>query len=259
MPLKAPARESQSTSSRPAAVDVVALSKTFDGRTGPVPALHDVTFAVEAGETLGIVGPSGCGKSTLLEVIGGLEAPSAGRVEVQGQCVLMPQKDLLLPWRTALDNAALAPQLQGAARSEARRRALALFERFGLAEFARARPDELSGGMRQRVAFARTLLAARPVLLLDEPFASLDSITRAELQEWLLAALASEPRTTLLVTHDIEEALYVCDRVLVMSRRPGTIREAVCSAELDRAAPRTEVVTSPAFSRLRQRALEALA
>ena len=113
--------------------------------------------------------------------------------------------------------------------------------------------------MRQRVAFARTLLADRPVLLLDEPFASLDSITRAELQEWLLAALADEPRTTLLVTHDIEEALYVCDRVLVMSRRPGTIE-----GELTRrtsTAPRRarEVVTSPAFSRLRQRALEALA
>ena len=113
--------------------------------------------------------------------------------------------------------------------------------------------------MRQRVAFARTLLADRPVLLLDEPFASLDSITRAELQEWLLAALAEEPRTTLLVTHDIEEALYVCDRVLVMSRRPGTIKEELKDVDLDRSAPRTEVVTSPEFSRLRQRALEALA
>jgi ABC-type nitrate/sulfonate/bicarbonate transport system ATPase subunit len=192
-------------------------------------------------------------------VISGLEQPSSGTVAVRGPCVLMPQKDLLLPWRTALDNAALAPQLQGARRSEARRRALELFERFGLAEFARARPDELSGGMRQRVAFARTLLAERPVLLLDEPFASLDSITRAELQEWLLAALADEPRTTLLVTHDIEEALYVCDRVLVMSRRPGTIKEELKDVDLDRSAPRTEVVTSPEFSRLRQRALEALA
>jgi ABC-type nitrate/sulfonate/bicarbonate transport system ATPase subunit len=255
MPLKAPERESRSTNSRTAAVNASAVSKAF----GPVTALADVSFAVSAGETLGIVGPSGCGKTTLLEVISGLEQPSSGTVAVHGPCVLMPQKDLLLPWRTALDNAALAPQLQGAGRSEARRRALELFERFGLAEFARARPDELSGGMRQRVAFARTLLADRPVLLLDEPFASLDSITRAELQEWLLAALAAEPRTMLLVTHDIEEALYLCDRVLVMSRRPGTIKEELKDVDLDRSAPRTEVVTSPEFSRLRQRALEALA
>jgi ABC-type nitrate/sulfonate/bicarbonate transport system ATPase subunit len=258
MPLKAPARESHSTRSGTTAVAVHAVSKTFQTRAGAVPALRDVTFSVTRGETLGIVGPSGCGKSTLLEVICGLEAPSAGEVAVEGLCVLMPQRDLLLPWRSALDNAALAPQLQGASRAAARRSALALFERFELVDFANARPDELSGGMRQRVAFARTLLANRPVLLLDEPFASLDSITRAELQEWLIAALGDEPRTTVLVTHDIEEALYVCDRVLVMSRRPGTIREEL-DPDLDRSAARTEVVTSPEFSRLRQRALEALA
>ena len=257
MPLKAPERESRSITSRPAAVAVSGLSKSFAGRDGPLHALDRVSLAVAAGETLGIVGPSGCGKSTLLEVIAGLEPASAGHVAVRGECVLMPQKDLLLPWRSALDNAALAPQLQGAPRAEARRRALALFERFGLEDFARARPAELSGGMRQRVAFARTLLANRPVLLLDEPFASLDSITRAELQEWLLAALRHEVHTTLLVTHDIEEALFVCDRVLVMSRRPGTIT-AELEPDLDRSAARTEVVTSPGFSRLRQRALEAL-
>ena len=170
----------------------------------------------------------------------------------------MPQRDLLMPWRSALDNAALAPQLQGVSRKEARSRASALFERFGLEAFAHARPAELSGGMRQRVAFARTLLANRPVLALDEPFASLDSITRAELQEWLVAALAYEPRTTLFVTHDIEEALFVCDRVLVLSRRPGTVTEEL-EPDLDRSAARTDVVTSADFSRLRQRALEALA
>ena len=142
---------------------------------------------------LGLVGPSGCGKSTLLEIVAGLQEPTAGQVAVEGRpatadrlaaCVLMPQRDLLLPWRSALDNAGLALELGGVGRREARRRAAELFERFGLGEFAAARPDELSGGMRQRVAFARTLLAARPVLLLDEPFASLDAITRAELQEW---------------------------------------------------------------------------
>ena len=134
----------------------------------------------------------------------------------------MPQRDLLLPWRSALDNAALAPSCRAPSRGEARRRAAALFERFGLEEFASARPDELSGGMRQRVAFARTLLADKPVLLLDEPFASLDSITRAELQEWLAGALADEPRTTLLVTHDIEEALYaVRPRARPVARGPA--------------------------------------
>ena len=272
MSVRAPERESQLSRDtgrpgrhEPATVEVAGLSKFFENGTGRLEALRAVTFSVRGGETLGIVGRSGCGKSTLLEVICGLEAASSGEVAVHGhqgdrldRCVLMPQRDLLLPWRSALDNAALAPQLQGASQAEARARALSLFARFGLEEFARAQPSELSGGMRQRVAFARTLLADKPVLLLDEPFASLDSITRAELQEWLAGALAAEPRTTLLVTHDIEEALFVCDRVLVMSRRPGTVRAELAGAR-DRTAPRTEVVTSPRFSELRQRALEALA
>src|SRR4030095_9587787 len=133
----------------------------------------------------------------------------------------MPTRDLLLPWRDSLANAALALECQGVSRSEARRRAEPLFERFGLADFEGAPPAELSGGMRQRVAFLRTLLPGRPVLLLDEPFASLDSLTRAEMQSWLAEALEAEPRTTLLVTHDVEEALYLADRVAVMSRRPG--------------------------------------
>ena len=143
----------------------------------------------------------------------------------------MPQRDLLLPWRTALDNAGLALELPGSAAPRRGGARCRLFERFGLEGFARARPDELSGGMRQRVSFARTLLAEKPILLLDEPFGSLDSITRAELQEWLAGALAEEPRTTLLVTHDVEEALFLCDRVLILSPRPGTVR-----AELARRA-----------------------
>jgi ABC-type nitrate/sulfonate/bicarbonate transport system ATPase subunit len=170
----------------------------------------------------------------------------------------MPQRDLLLPWRSALDNAALALELHGAGRAEARRRALPFFERFGLADFAEAHVYELSGGMRQRVSFARTLLAGKPVLALDEPFGSLDSITRAELQEWLASALADEPRTALLVTHDVEEALYLCDRVLILSPRPGTVR-AELPTVLPREGPRSERVTSPEFVALKERALEALA
>ena len=169
----------------------------------------------------------------------------------------MPQRDLLLPWRDALGNAALALECQGVAKAEARRRAEPLFERFGLAEFEQARPAALSGGMRQRVAFLRTLLAGRPVLLLDEPFGALDSITRSAMQEWLAAALAAEPRTVLLVTHDVEEAILLADRVAVLSPRPGRV-----VAELDVALPRPrtrrEALADPEFVRLVRRALDAL-
>jgi ABC-type nitrate/sulfonate/bicarbonate transport system ATPase subunit len=242
------------------------VTHAFRTRRGELTALEDLTLEVHAGEILGVVGPSGCGKSTLLELVCGLQEPSAGSVTLDGhadpaerlrRAALMPQRDLLLPWRTALDNAALALELHGIGRREARRLALPLFEHFGLASFADARPDELSGGMRQRVSFARTLLAGKPVLLLDEPFGSLDSITRAELQEWLAVALEGEPRTALLVTHDVEEALFLCDRVLVLSPRPGTLR-AELTVDRPRARPRRERVTSPEFAALRERALEAL-
>ena len=246
-----------------AAVELAGLAHGF----GELEVIAGIELGVEAGEVVGVVGPSGCGKSTLLELIAGLLDPSAGRIAVGGRpaaderlarCVYMPQRDLLLPWLSALDNAALAPRSRGASRAAARAEAAPLFERFGLAGFESARPDELSGGMRQRVAFLRTLLAAKPVLLLDEPFASLDAISRAEMQEWLAGALAEQPATALLVTHDVEEALYLCDRVLVLSARPARLVAAV-TAPSPRSAPRLEAVTSPAFTRARERALEALA
>ncbi len=215
---------------------------------------------------LGVVGPSGCGKSTLLELIAGLREPSAGGVLVGGReeaaerlaaCAYMPQRDALLPWFSAVDNAALALRNQGLGRARARREAAQLFERFGLEGFEASRPAELSGGMRQRVAFLRTLLAGKPVLLLDEPFASLDAITRAEMQGWLAGALAADPRTVVLVTHDVEEALYLCDRVVVLTSRPAT-----AAAELEVAGPRApdrdRAVTTPAFLELRERAMAAL-
>ena len=228
--------------------------------------IHGLDLTVADDEVLGVVGPSGCGKSTLLELVCGLLEPSNGQVSVAGRaqagarlasCAYMPQRDLLLPWLPAIDNAALAPRNRGASRRAARDQALPLFERFGLAQFAAARPTELSGGMRQRVAFLRTLLAGKPVLLLDEPFASLDAITRAEMQEWLAGALRAEARTCVLVTHDVEEALYLCDRVVVLSARPArTVAELM--PEGPRAADRTTAVTAAGFTALREQALEAL-
>jgi ABC-type nitrate/sulfonate/bicarbonate transport system ATPase subunit len=227
-----------------------------------VTALDGVDLSVSQDEVLSVVGPSGCGKSTLLELMAGLQEPDKGTVSAAGAsdaagrraaCAYMPQRDLLLPWRDALANAALALECQGIARSEARRRAEPLFERFGLAEFEHARPAELSGGMRQRVAFLRTLLPGRHVLLLDEPFGALDSITRASMQRWLADALAQDPRTVLLVTHDVEEAVFLADRVAVLSPRPGRV---VAEIEVD--LPRPRDVTSAGFSSLKRRALEAL-
>jgi NitT/TauT family transport system ATP-binding protein len=228
-------------------------------RFGAVTALDGVDLEVRSGEAVAVVGPSGCGKSTLLELLAGLQAPDGGRVEGGGDaCALMPQSDLLLPWRDALSNAGLALECAGASKAEARRAAAPLFERFGLKDFEDAFPRQLSGGMRQRVAFLRTLLSGRPALLLDEPFGALDSITRASMQEWLVETLAEEPRTLVLVTHDVEEALYLADRVMVMSPRPGRI-----VAQLDVPFPRPrvrrrEIVTSVEFAELRERAMEAL-
>ena len=228
-------------------------------RFGSVVALDGVDLEVRVGEVVAIVGPSGCGKSTLLELLAGLQEPDAGAVAGGGleACALMPQSDLLLPWRDALANAGLALECAGASKGEARRAAAPLFERFGLGEFEHAYPHELSGGMRQRVAFLRTLLAGRPALLLDEPFGALDSITRAQMQEWLADALAAEPRTLLLVTHDVEEALYLADRVAVMSPRPGRI-VAEIEVPFARPRPRRATVTSPEFTELREHAMEAL-
>src|SRR5581483_11019174 len=185
-------------------------------KRGEVRALERMSLRAERGEIVAVVGPSGCGKTTLLELICGLQQPDEGSVS-SDPAVLMPQRDLLLPWLSALDNAALALRARGVGREQALGTARPWFERFGLTGFERARPHELSGGMRQRVSFLRSLLAGKPVLALDEPFASLDAITRAEMQGWLAHVLELEPRTAVLVTHDIEEAVVLGDRVVVMS------------------------------------------
>jgi ABC-type nitrate/sulfonate/bicarbonate transport system ATPase subunit len=233
---------------------------------GPVVAVSGVDLEVPLHSRLAIVGPSGCGKSTLLALICGLDEPNEGTIDVLGattsadrlrRCAWMPQRDLLLPWRDVLGNAALALENQGVRRRTARQRVGHLVERFGLAGFEEKLPYQLSGGMRQRVSFLRTLVAGKEVLLLDEPFGALDSITRADLQEWLRTALDAEPRTTVLVTHDVEEALLIGERVVVMSARPGRIR-AQFEVHLPQTGSRRELIRHPEFAELRDEILSLL-
>ncbi len=211
----------------------------------------DVSLSVATGEFVSVIGPSGCGKSTMLNLIAGIERPSGGEILVDGTSAIgrtglvahMPQRDLLLPWRTTLANAILGPELRGEPRAAARERALAQFDRFGLHGFADAYPHMLSGGMRQRAAVLRTILLDRDILLLDEPFGALDALTRGEMQEWLLGLWTELAKTILFVTHDIEEAIFLSDRVYVMTRRPGTMKLEV---QIDLPRPRKPEMTASA-------------
>jgi NitT/TauT family transport system ATP-binding protein len=233
---------------------------------GDTVAVSGVDLDVPLHGRLAIVGPSGCGKSTLLALICGLDEPDEGSISVLGAdtaegrlrcCAWMPQRDLLLPWRDVLGNAALALENRGTRRQAARAQVSELVERFGLAGFEKRRPHQLSGGMRQRVSFLRTLVAGKEVLLLDEPFGALDSITRADLQQWLRTALDAEPRTTVLVTHDVEEALLIGERVVVMSTRPGRI-VAGFEVNLPQAGSRRELIRHPEFTEMRDEILALL-
>jgi ABC-type nitrate/sulfonate/bicarbonate transport system ATPase subunit len=229
------------------------VSHAYRDRHGAlVRALTGVSLRADHGELLAVVGPSGCGKTTLLELICGLQAPDAGWVEC-APAALMPQRDLLLPWLSALDNASLALRIANRPRAEARKQAVKLFAELGLEGFEQAHPHELSGGMRQRVAFLRTLLSGKPVLCLDEPFGALDAITRADMQGWLGRALEREPRTVVLVTHDVEEAVVLADRVAVLSPRPGQVR-----ADIEVDLPRPRSRTNAEVIALREQALIAL-
>ena len=246
-----------------AGIALADVRKTF----GEVVALDGVTFQVGKHTHIGIVGPSGGGKSTLLQLVAGLLDQDTGSISVDGatvagdrlsRCAMMPQRDLLLPWRTALDNATIALENKGIARQAARAKTRPFFEHFGLAQFEDVRPAQLSGGMRQRVSFLRTLMAEKDVLLLDEPFGALDSITRAQMQEWLLRALADVPRTVLLVTHDVEEAILLSQTVVVMSARPGRVLKVIGTNLQTAGVPRREIVTSPEFVALKDQALEVI-
>lgn len=198
---------------------------------GMVTAISDVTFSIADGEVVSLIGPSGCGKSTLLNIGSGLYLPTRGQTFVDGERVegpsahvaFMLQKDLLLPWRTIRENVMFGVQIQRHSRAECRRRADQLLDGFRLSEFASRYPHQLSGGMRQRVALARTLAVDPTVLLLDEPFSAIDAQTRIVLQRDLAVTLKAARKTALLITHDLLEAVTLADRVLVMSPRPGRI------------------------------------
>lgn len=209
------------------------IAVSYEGET----ILEQLNMDVEAGEFVTILGPSGCGKSTLLNILAGVLPAERGRVFVDGEAVrglsahfaYMPQDDLLMPWKTILDNVCLYGKLHGTL-AETQKRARASMAAFGLAGYEASYPRELSGGMRQRAAFLRTALCAADILLLDEPFASLDVITRGDMQDWLLDIRESLSRTTVLVTHDIDEAIYLSDRILVLSGRPASIRKEIAIA-----------------------------
>ncbi len=245
------------------AVLVKSLGYVYPGDP-PLETLVDVSIAIDRGSFVSLLGPSGCGKSTLLHVLAGLQLPTSGRAEVDGAdargraglAAFMPQRDLLLPWRRLAQNATLGAEIAGIPRRQAQQQAAGLYERFGLAGFERSWPDQLSGGMRQRLALLRTFLMPRQILLLDEPFGALDALTRREMQQWLQDVWERDGRTVLLVTHDVDEALLLSDRVYVMSPRPGRIVD-----QIDVALPRprrSQDTTSPDFTALKVKVFAAL-
>jgi len=208
------------------------INKTFRGARQTVPSLRNVSFRVMPGEFVTIIGPSGSGKSTLFNLSVGLLEPDEGEILIDGEnpqnrsgmVGYMPQRDLLLPWRTVLDNVIIPLEIQKIPAKEARRRAMEVFPNFGLQGFENDYPSALSGGMRQRAALLRTWLTGRETLLFDEPFGALDALTRKELQNWLLRVWHNFGRTILFITHDVEEAVYLADRVIVLGSRPGTVK-----------------------------------
>ena len=228
-------------------LEFAGVAKVFDaaGRGAPVTAIEDVSLGVRDGEVVSLIGPSGCGKSTLLALGAGLEPPTRGDVRVDGERVTEPndhvafmlQKDLLLPWRTIRANVELGLEIRGAPADERRERAQTLLRQCRIADFAESYPHQLSGGMRQRAALARTLAVDPSVLLLDEPFSALDAQTKMVLQQDLADSLAANGKTALFITHDLAEAIALSDRVLVMTRRPGRIVEELVVDLPDRDSP----------------------
>jgi ABC-type nitrate/sulfonate/bicarbonate transport system ATPase subunit len=237
---------------------------TFHANGQPFQALDDVTLAVAPREFVALVGPSGSGKSTLFNLIVGLLTPTQGEIALDGEVCerrlgrfgYMPQRDLLLPWRDILRNVVAPLELRDVPQADARRRALELFPLFGLEGFERAYPASLSGGMRQRAALMRTILSDSGTLLLDEPFGALDALTRREMQDWLLGLWSRLRSTILFITHDVDEAVYLADRVLVLGPRPGRV---VHQLEVRLPRPRHQaMVAAPIFGEHVAELLQAL-
>ena len=246
-------------------LDIRDVSKVFeDERRTAVQALLPLSLSIPRGRFISILGPSGCGKSTIFNIIAGLDVPSTGTVRVDGVDIVgmsgvvayMLQKDLLLPWRSIIDNVILGMEIDGIPKADAVLRARPLLARYGLGGFEDRFPGELSGGMRQRAALLRTMLCDRDIILLDEPFAALDAQTRAEMQEWLLDVWDDFKKTVVFVTHDVDEAVYLSDEIVVMSARPGRVVERLT---LDLARPRKRsIITSPVFTAYKERFLALL-
>jgi ABC-type nitrate/sulfonate/bicarbonate transport system ATPase subunit len=244
------------------AISVRNVSKVYAAAHGDVVALENVSLEMPSGSFSCLVGGSGCGKSTLLDLIGGLNQPSEGAVEVGGRPVdgagpdrgMVFQTYTLYPWLHVRENVQFGPSLRGLPKDEQRAIADRLLGEMGLTAFADAYPHELSGGMQQRVAIARAMANDPEVLLMDEPFGALDALTRSSAQRFLMDVWERNRRTIAFVTHDIEEAVFMADRVFVMSPRPGRVRELI---EIDLPRPRTpELHTLPEFARYKARILE---
>jgi ABC-type nitrate/sulfonate/bicarbonate transport system ATPase subunit len=243
-------------------IEIRAVHKEFAKGERRVVALEEIDLTVAEREFVAILGPSGCGKSTLLNMVAGFDLPTRGSVKVAGEEILAPaptrgvvfQEPALFPWLTVMDNVVFGPKTRGQSAADYRARAAQIIEAVGLSGFEASYPAELSGGMRQRVGIARVLIMEPKVLLMDEPFGSLDAQTRTLMQELLLALWERRHQTVLFITHDIEEAVLLADRVCVMTARPGRIKKSI---EVRMPRPRSiELTTSPEFNALRREVLE---
>lgn len=247
-----------------AGLELEDVSMVFDSGGQAFVALAPLDLKVPRGRFISLIGPSGCGKSTIFNIVAGLQPPTTGRVVLDGEDITgmigqvgyMLQKDLLLPWRTVLDNVSLGMEIRGIPLKQAREKALPLIQRYGLGGFEYRYPSALSGGMRQRAALLRTLLVDTDVILLDEPFGALDAQTKSHMQEWLLQLFSDFGRTVIFVTHDVEEAVFLSDDIYVMASRPGRVIDKL-PVDLPRPRDRS-IVSSPRFVAMKKYCLDLL-